>query len=72
MLLFLKPVRAINPFTFIELLYSCGIFVAGKLEEALELYKRSQQFGVERAALHIRNVRVPFLTCVTHIYGCFL
>jgi pentatricopeptide repeat protein len=32
--------------------------VAGRLEEALEMYKRSKEFGVERAALHIRNVRV--------------
>ena len=25
------------------------------------MYKRSKQFGVERAALHIRNVRVGLL-----------
>lgn len=34
---------------------------AGRLEEALEKYKRSQQFGVERAAVHIRNVRAFIL-----------
>lgn len=41
---------------------------AGKLDEALEKYKLSKQFGVERAAVHIRNVsdlktlsfRLPF------------
>jgi len=29
---------------------------SGRLEDALAYYKRSQQFGVERAAVHIRNV----------------
>jgi len=33
----------------------------GKLEEALEMYKRSKQFGVERAAIHIRNVGAKIL-----------
>ena len=33
--------------------------IAGNLEEALEEYKRSLKFGVERAAVHIRNVRSP-------------
>lgn len=28
----------------------------GRLEDALTYYKRSKDFGVERAALHIRNV----------------
>ncbi|KAF5369234.1 hypothetical protein D9757_010021 [Collybiopsis confluens] len=28
----------------------------GKLEEALEQYKRSETYGIERAKLHIRNV----------------
>jgi len=28
----------------------------GRLEDALTYYKRSKEFGVERAALHIRNV----------------
>jgi len=34
---------------------------AGKLEEALEQYKRSKEFGVERAAVHIRNVSAKIL-----------
>lgn len=29
---------------------------AGRLEDALIQYKRSKEFGVERAAVHIRNV----------------
>jgi hypothetical protein len=29
---------------------------AGQLEEALEYYKRSKENGVDRAAMHIRNV----------------
>jgi len=29
---------------------------SGRLEDALAYYKRSQEFGVERAAVHIRNV----------------
>ena len=33
-----------------------GHVAAGRLEEALEEYKRSKNFGVERAAVHIRNV----------------
>lgn len=33
----------------------------GKLEEALEQYKRSKDHGVERAALHIRNVSAKIL-----------
>ncbi|PPQ63377.1 hypothetical protein CVT24_005642 [Panaeolus cyanescens] len=33
----------------------------GRLEEALEKYKLSQQFGVERAAVHIRNVSAKIL-----------
>lgn len=32
--------------------------VAGNLEQALEKYKLSQKHGVERAAVHIRNVRL--------------
>ena len=61
-LLFWKLVRCI--LIFIASLYLSGTCVAGKLEEALEMYKRSKQFGVERAAIHIRNVRVglPVLT----------
>ncbi|KAK7056219.1 hypothetical protein VNI00_002771 [Paramarasmius palmivorus] len=33
----------------------------GRLEEALENYKRSRDFGVERAAMHIRNVSAKIL-----------
>jgi len=31
-------------------------YLAGKLEEALEEYKRSQRYGVERAGVHIQSV----------------
>jgi hypothetical protein len=44
--------RSCYVLTFIQL-----TFIAGRLDEALEKYKLSQQFGVERAAVHIRNVR---------------
>jgi len=33
----------------------------GRLEEALTQYKRSKQFGVDRAAMHIRNVSAKIL-----------
>ncbi|PPQ66653.1 hypothetical protein CVT26_009407 [Gymnopilus dilepis] len=33
----------------------------GKLEEALEKYKLSEQFGVARASMHIRNVSAKLL-----------
>ncbi|GJE91125.1 TPR-like protein [Phanerochaete sordida] len=33
----------------------------GQLEEALAEYKRSKEFGVERAAMHIRNVSAKIL-----------
>lgn len=37
--------------------FSIAYFIsAGRLEDALKEYKRSQQYGVERAAMHIRNV----------------
>lgn len=29
---------------------------AGRLEDALAQYQRSKDFGIERAAVHIRNV----------------
>ena len=32
------------------------MMTAGRLEEALEQYKRSKEFGSERADPHIRNV----------------
>ena len=41
------------------LLDHCVTFLTGgRLEDALTYYKRSKDFGVERAALHIRNVRL--------------
>ena len=30
---------------------------AGRLEDALAQYQRSRDFGVERASVHIRNVK---------------
>ena len=36
------------------------LLTGGRLEDALTYYKRSKEFGVERAAVHIRNVRLPF------------
>ncbi|KLO17962.1 TPR-like protein [Schizopora paradoxa] len=33
----------------------------GRLEDALTQYKRSKEFGVERAAMHIRNVSAKIL-----------
>ena len=38
------------------------VLTGGRLEDALTYYKRSKEFGVERAALHIRNVRLPPLS----------
>lgn len=43
-----------DPLLFPKLTYP--IRVAGQLEEALEYYKRSKDNGVDRAAMHIRNV----------------
>lgn len=41
------------------LLGHCVTFLTGgRLEDALTYYKRSKSFGVERAAVHIRNVRL--------------
>ncbi|KAG8901539.1 hypothetical protein FRB99_005221 [Tulasnella sp. 403] len=37
------------------------IAVAGHLEEALEQYKRSKEHGVEKAAMHMRNVSAKIL-----------
>ncbi|KAG9043910.1 hypothetical protein FS837_008987 [Tulasnella sp. UAMH 9824] len=34
---------------------------SGQLEEALEQYKRSKQYGVEKADMHIRNVSAKIL-----------
>ncbi|KAM6496860.1 hypothetical protein JOM56_007333 [Amanita muscaria] len=41
--------------------YAAVLEATGKLEEALEQYKRSKEFGVERAAVHIRNVSAKIL-----------
>lgn len=46
-------------------LLSCAQYlVGGHLEEALAQYKRSKEYGVERAAMHIRNVGSPPLSQV--------
>jgi hypothetical protein len=37
---------------------------AGRLEEALEQYKRSEANGVHRASMHIRNVRNYYVIIV--------
>ena len=39
-------------FNLAAVLEACGL-----LEESLEQYKKSKEFGVERAAMHMRNVR---------------
>jgi len=36
------------------------LLTGGRLEDALTYYKRSKEFGVERAAMHIRDVRLPY------------
>jgi hypothetical protein len=38
------------------------LLTGGRLEDALTYYKRSKDFGVERAAVHIRNVRLSSIT----------
>ena len=40
-------------FNLAAVLEACGF-----LEESLEHYKRSKEFGVERAAMHMRNVSI--------------
>lgn len=40
------------------LIVFADISQGGRLEEALEQYTRSKEYGVERAAMHIRNVRL--------------
>lgn len=42
----------------------------GRLEDALTYYKRSKDFGVERAAVHIRNVRPSFYVCLMVALKC--
>lgn len=55
----------INHFTPLIKKLSLG----GRLEDALAQYKRSNDFGVDRAAMHIRNVNISpplsivFLSC---------
>lgn len=41
--------------------YCHSHFPGGRLEEALEQYKHSKEYGVERASMHIRNVCAEFL-----------
>jgi len=41
--------------------YAAVLEATGKLEEALEQYQRSKDHGVERAAIHIRNVSAKLL-----------
>ena len=54
--LFSKHVRF--SFIFYSLHVDRFAFQGGKLEEALEKYKISEKYGVERAAMHIRNVNI--------------
>ena len=50
-------------FNLAAVLEACGL-----LEESLEQYKRSKEFGVERAAMHMRNVSLS-----SHFqHGCIL
>ncbi|TFK74914.1 TPR-like protein [Pluteus cervinus] len=46
-----------------EIAFNLGAVLeaTGRLEEALEHYKRSKEYGVERAAVHIRNVSAKIL-----------
>ena len=41
--------------------------IAGRLDEALEKYKQSKKYGVERAAVHIRNVSLFICHLTTHL-----
>ncbi|KAF9815797.1 hypothetical protein IEO21_04381 [Rhodonia placenta] len=41
--------------------YAAVLEACGRLEDALVQYKRSKKFGVERAAVHIRNVSAKIL-----------
>ncbi|KAI0654879.1 hypothetical protein C8Q70DRAFT_1058059 [Cubamyces menziesii] len=52
----LAPEDAEIAFNLAAVLEACGF-----LEEALEQYKRSKEFGVDRAAMHIRNVSAKIL-----------
>ncbi|KAG8881573.1 hypothetical protein FRB97_009407 [Tulasnella sp. 331] len=46
-----------------EIAFNLGAVLeaAGHLEDALEEYKRSKEYGVEKAAMHIRNVSAKIL-----------
>ncbi|KAI0674646.1 hypothetical protein C8Q78DRAFT_1016019 [Trametes maxima] len=52
----LSPEDAEIAFNLAAVLEACGF-----LEEALDQYKRSKEFGVERAEMHIRNVGAKIL-----------
>ncbi|GLB41708.1 putative TPR repeat [Lyophyllum shimeji] len=41
--------------------FAAVLEATGRLEEALTQYRRSKEFGVERAAVHIRNVSAKIL-----------
>ncbi|KAK2465653.1 hypothetical protein APHAL10511_002197 [Amanita phalloides] len=41
--------------------YAAVLEATGRLEDALEQYKRSKEYGVERASIHIRNVGAKIL-----------
>lgn len=43
--------------------------LGGRLEDALAQYKRSNDFGVDRAAMHIRNVNISPLPL---LFFCFV
>jgi hypothetical protein len=42
----------------------------GQLEEALVQYRRSKDFGVDRAEIHIRNVSLSISEPIL-LYSCF-
>ena len=44
-------------FNLAAVLEACGF-----LEESLDQYKKSKEFGVDRAAMHMRNVRTYHLS----------
>ena len=48
-------------FNLAAVLEACGF-----LEESLEQYKKSSEFGVERAAMHARNVSM-LSTCIVRV-----
>ncbi|KAI0319626.1 hypothetical protein OF83DRAFT_1170038 [Amylostereum chailletii] len=52
----LAPEEPEIAFNLAAVLEACG-----RLEDALHYYKRSEEYGVERAAMHIRNVSAKIL-----------